>query len=441
MEFCKEFGGKALTARETDATLQSDSGEPTGFGPGTRGPGSRGHLSKLSWGIFCFTCFQLAFLQPYWVLFPGERANLFSGLLCLLSLIAAILVAREREVRAEPLEIIICALLAALTVVSGLLSSSAFSSSIRGFVLLSSGLGGFWCARILLSTGRAQEFFTWFCLALLAGIIVVSLLGYALAGDVKALLDTNPHPLADRMILLSFAPLVLLLRRDYWAKLIGGAVMAAGYVVFYLSNLRSAMLIPVAMAGIGLWFRALRLRHFLALLVIAAIAMVYFFAKLPAWKLGKDHEPAYYRAENYLFSWRIAQQNPIFGIGLRTQREAYLDGYGITYPYVTKERFAASVRTIVTSENIFLTLMVGLGIPFLILYSVGLITLMARLFKVAKTGIPESFLPPLALVLPITGSLLHNFVFDGLLYPQLCWYFHILLGLIPLRHKADAQAL
>jgi hypothetical protein len=168
-----------------------------------------------------------------------------------------------------------------------------------------------------------------------------------------------------------------------------------------------------------------------------AVALVYFFAKLPAWKLGKEHEPAYYRAENYLFSWHIAKQHPMFGIGLRAPREAYLIDYVTTYPYVTKERFALSVQGIVTSENIFLTLMVGLGIPFAILYSAALVILVARLFKVAKTGIPESFLPALALVLPITGSLIHNFVFDGLLYPQLCWYFHILLGLIPLRHKTN----
>ncbi|MEW6110883.1 MAG: O-antigen ligase family protein [Thermodesulfobacteriota bacterium] len=424
-----------------DSTLYSDSGVTTSPNLGTQGPTSRSHLQILSWGVFCFTCFQLAFLQPYLVIFPGERANLFSGLLCLLSLIAAMLVARQREVQAEPLELIICGILVALAVVSGLLSSSPFSSSIRGFVLICSGLGGFWCARILLSTRRAQEFFTWFCLALLAGIVAMSLVGYVYMRDVKAFLDPNPHPLADRMILLSFAPLVLLLRRGYAAKLVGGALMAAGYVVFYLSNLRSAMLIPVAMAGIGLWFRALRLRHFLVLAVIAAVAMVYFFAKLPAWKLGKDHEPAYYRAENYLYSWHIAKQHPAFGIGLRAPREAYLNDYEITYPYVTKERFALSVQGIVTSENIFLTLMVGLGVPFVILYSAGLIILLARLFKVAKTGIPESYLPPLALVLPITGSLIHNFVFDGLLYPQLCWYFHILLGLIPLRHKTDMPAL
>jgi hypothetical protein len=377
-------------------------------------------------------------LQPYLVLFPGERANIFSGLLCLLSLIAAILVARERKVRVEPLELIICAALVSLAVVSGLLSSSAFSSSIRGLVLLTSGLGGFWCARILLSTTRGQEFFTWFCFALLSGIVALSLVGYVYAGDVKAFLDTNPHPLADRMILLSFAPLVVLLRRGYAAKLFGSAVMAAGYVVFYLSNLRSAMLIPVAMAGIGLWFRALRLRHFLVLVVVVAVALAYFFAKLPAWKLGKEHEPAYYRAENYLYSWHIAKQHPIFGIGLRASREAYLIDYEITYPYVTKERFALSVKGIVTSENIFLTLMVGLGIPFALLYSVALIVVVARLFKRAKTGIPESILPPLALVLPISGSLIHNFVFDGLLYPQLCWYFHILLGLIPDRGHPES---
>jgi ABC-type uncharacterized transport system YnjBCD ATPase subunit len=35
------------------------------------------------------------------------------------------------------------------------------------------------------------------------------------------------------------------------------------------------------------------------------------------------------------------------------------------------------------------------------------------------------------LLLPLTASLLHFQFFDGLLFPQLSWFFHILLGLIP----------
>ena len=40
---------------------------------------------KVIWLFFAATSIQLAFLQPYVTLVPGERTNLFSGLLCLLS--------------------------------------------------------------------------------------------------------------------------------------------------------------------------------------------------------------------------------------------------------------------------------------------------------------------------------------------------------------------
>jgi predicted membrane metal-binding protein len=47
--------------------------------------------------------------------------------------------------------------------------------------------------------------------------------------------------------------------------------------------------------------------------------------------------------------------------------------------------------------------------------------------------LPLGYFPPLALFLPITAVLLHSILYDSLLYPQVSWFFHLLLGLIPLR--------
>jgi hypothetical protein len=44
-----------------------------------------------------------------------------------------------------------------------------------------------------------------------------------------------------------------------------------------------------------------------------------------------------------------------------------------------------------------------------------------------------TYLPALALLLPIAAGLLHFQVFDGLLNPQISWFFHVLLGMIPPR--------
>jgi hypothetical protein len=40
-------------------------------------------------------------------------------------------------------------------------------------------------------------------------------------------------------------------------------------------------------------------------------------------------------------------------------------------------------------------------------------------------------LHPLMLLFPLTMALVHFQFYDGLLFPQSCWFFHLLLGLIP----------
>jgi len=44
------------------------------------------------------------------------------------------------------------------------------------------------------------------------------------------------------------------------------------------------------------------------------------------------------------------------------------------------------------------------------------------------------------LLFPLTVALVHYQLFDGLLFPQSCWFFHLLLGLIPFRGSGSAPA-
>jgi len=262
-------------------------------------------------------------------------------------------------------------------------------------------------------------------------------------------------------------------------------LLCGSYVVFYLTNLRSAMLVPVALAVVALGMRTLRPKQFLALVVPMVLIFAAFVPYLPQWKVGLEYEPAYYRVENFPFSWHIAMKHPFFGIGLRAPRDQYLEDYEKWYPYVTKEKFAHSVKTIVTTENTFLTFMTDLGIPFTLLYTFSVLMLLVKLIRQARgdpgsaphpyplpqgegasrlTGdvklnpfnyVGQAFqpassnagqtrrleslrpvgksapLPPIALLLPIVACLLHLQVVDGLLLPQYSWFFHVLLGLIP----------
>jgi len=389
---------------------------------------------RIVWALFCLTSLQVAFLSPYVVLVPGERSNLFSALLCTVTLLAAVLFVGKGRVNWRSPEAIVSVVLTALVVVSCLFSSTPASSSARGFVLLASGLGGFWCARILLVSEPAQRLFRSFGLLILAGILTLSLLSYAVTGNVYAFVDSNPHPVATRILLLWFAPLSLLvgIGSNGAARVAGGLLLAVSYLVCYLSVLRAAVLTPVVMLILAGFFRVLRVKYLLALLVIGCGTAILFLNHLPPEKMGKEFEPAYYRIENYPFSWHVAVKHPLLGIGLRAPRDEFLEDYEIKYPYVTREKLADSVGRIRVSDNMFLTFMADLGFPFLLIYCGSLVVLLVRLLRGLQKPSGDSFFHPLVLLLPITAGLLHCMVYDALLHPQVCWFFHMLLGLIPI---------
>ena len=140
-----------------------------------------------------------------------------------------------------------------------------------------------------------------------------------------------------------------------------------------------------------------------------------------------------YRAENYPFSYHIALRHPLLGIGARAPREKYLEDYSIHYPYITKGNFAFSVGNIRTSENIFLTFLADFGFPFFLLYSGSVVLLFIRLVRHTLQGDKANVIQPICILLPLTAGLLHLMILDGLYLPQVSWFFHILLGLIPAR--------
>ena len=187
--------------------------------------------------------------------------------------------------------------------------------------------------------------------------------------------------------------------------------------------------IPVGLGVFGVLFGALRWKHLLAALIVIALIIGLSAHHILWFKLSKEYP--YYRVENFFFSLNIAKQHPVFGIGLRSPREQFLDDYQITYPYVTKEQFAKDVAEIVTADNQILTFLSGLGFPFTILYGLAVLTLLVKLIRMAFRPPPGFFLPPLALLFPLSLALAHFQLYDGLLFAQNSWFFHILLGLIP----------
>jgi hypothetical protein len=309
-----------------------------------------------------------------------------------------------------------------------------WANSWRGLVLLASGLGGFWGARILLATEAQQRSFLRLGLLMLSGILLVILVSYFLNVRVTRILDSNLHPLATKVMLLWFVPLTLLWGRP-GQKILGAVLIGLSFLLFSVMDLRSAVLLPLILGVLAVLCGRLRLKYFLLILLVSGGILFHFIRHLPPEKTGKQYEPAYYRVENYIFSWHIAVRHPLLGIGLLTPRGEFLQGYEIKYPYVTRRQFSKSLNNIVVADNMFLTFMVGVGFPFLLLYGFSLTTLFARLVGSLGANPPATMIPPLALLLPLVGGLLSFFIYDLLLHPQVSWFFHILLGLIPLNRE------
>lgn len=345
-------------------------------------------------------------------------------------------------------EFLISIVLVILGVLSGLCSLTPRSSSIRVFILLASALGGFWGARILLNTVANRRLYQWLCLFILASILWLSFTGYLLSGKITHFFDPNYHSPTEIIFLLAFAPLALLFEKSRPLVILGVLLLGLSYLILCLSGSLSVVLITQALFLAIALVGKLRFRYFLIVLLIMALipvgrgkdrpAVAYIVQHVLGQKAIKEHVSVYYRIENIYFSWRIALAHPLLGIGLRTSREKFLENYQPRYPYVTKEKFAQNVATVVSSDNMFLTILAGLGFPFLIIYSASIILLFGRMINLALGPPLMAPLPPMALLLPLTASLLHFQFFDGLLFPQLSWFFHILLGLIPTTSSQEA---
>ncbi|MEW6266862.1 MAG: O-antigen ligase family protein [Thermodesulfobacteriota bacterium] len=399
--------------------------------------GLAGRGLKLAWAFFIFTCFQLVFLRPYVVLLAGERANLFSGALCAFSLILALIFGDRRGLGVNKMDVQVSLVLTALVFISSALSATPVVSLSRAFTLTGSALGGYWCARLLLHKEAGRRFLVWFGLALLAGVMVLLVLGVVKTGRIHTYIDSHWHPTGGRVLLLSFAPLALASASDKLIRALGLVFLGLCYVMLVLAakyaGMESVAIIPAILllvaACCGPWRR--RTILVLAAAVFLSSAVLGKVLIDNAFNLQKNHISVAYRVENVYFSWRIASDNPWLGLGLLAPRESYLTDYQLHYPHLDKAHFVQWTRELRTSENSFLTFLTDLGLPFVIIYTLSLLALGRRVLWLSFHDPPGLALPPLALLLPLAGELLHLQVMDGFLQPTIAFYFHLLLGLIP----------
>lgn len=390
-------------------------------------------VRQAAWLGVIFACFHAAFLVPSGNLILGLRPKFASAVIFSIALVLALLSNKGETRTWGRNEIIISILLGIWPIISGLLSATPLVATIRGFTIAAPCICGFWLARFMIVSEKEKESFRNILAIILAAALITSYLSEILTGSVFKYLDFNPHPLAGRILLMWLAPLALILSGGTKGKILGWALLLGSYGVFYFTDLRSAFLIPVALLALAGIMRLIRPLYLISIIIIMIGATAIFINQLPGWKLSIHAESAYWRAESYPFSIHISLKNPIFGIGPRAPRDQYLEEYDITYPYVTRDKIEETVKRVVTSENIFLTFMVDLGFPFLILYCGALIALLSRLIKEIRKARPptKSPIPPEALLLSISAGIIHFLIYDGLYHPQVSLFFHLWLGLIP----------
>jgi hypothetical protein len=391
--------------------------------------------AKLAWLLFLATSLHLAFLQPMLEVIPGERAKVFSGIWCALTFLMVLVFQRFRPVNWKSPAVLISLTLVILVLASSFRSPEKASSLARAFVILSAGLGGYWSARLLLRTPERQRFFLWFSLGLLVIILLLCAAGIWTTGSVFHFLDEHYHPVGSRLILFAFVPLALVCSPGRLKRGLGIALLSVGYLILLLTGknagMGSALFVPPAVGLLAVCFRTWSGRQLVIILSLLLLASATAGNLLYPPFANKERylESVAYRIENVRFSWHLAREHPWLGIGLWASRESYLKDYETKYPHLTKEDFSAVTRKLKTSENNFLTFMADLGFPFILLYSGVVLAILGRLMGQALQVPVGAVFPPLALLLPLMGELLHLQVFDGLFHPQVSWFFHILLGL------------
>ena len=393
----------------------------------------RGKLA--AFGLFCMTTVQLVFQQPYIVILPDERAKVFSATLCLLTLVVTILFGRGKERFKFGVDFWISLILTGLAILSGIFSLVPRQSLERVYVIISAGLAGYWCSKFLLTQREFQRIFQWLVNGLLLCVIFLALLGLYLTGKPHEFLDSHWHPVGSRFLIMSFAPLSLALGRNKIDRIAGVTILLLDLVTIFIVGryafIQSIMIIPAIVAVIAFFvFKWSGVsRQIMAATLALTIAAGIFFAYVNPKNLDRDHISVAYRIESLFFSVDIATKHPWLGNGLWAPRDSLFEAYSLYYPFVSKEQCAQWVKDQRTSEDLYLTFLADLGIPFFILYFGSILYLLLKLLRLSQNPSSNFAFHPAAIFLPLVAECLRFIIVDDLFEPQISWFFHILLGL------------
>jgi len=372
--------------------------------------------------LLFLVCAQAALLQPYLVLLPGERTNLFTPLLALLPLIPLWRQCRSAWGRRHWA---VWLLLGVGLAGCARLSAEPASSLARVFAFWAPASSGLFCGAVLLGQADSRRLF-FRCLT--TCFAAVTAMHFVLASPPK-FLGWHHHALTGVLLLLSAGPLHWLLSASGWGRIAPAALLAAGYALCFQAGSRFAVLLPILIfCGLAISGRAGWLRSLALAALVAALALC-FFAANPGKLLRFDnYESTSYRLEGVSAAFDLMRQHPLAGIGIRTSRVELLQDFVPSFGTADRDFFLGVLARNVTLDNQYLSLPVGVGIPLAVLYFFLVGRLFLRFGRAAAAHRLDSA-TDMALLVPLAGTVLHLAIYDGLFYPQVGWFFHLLLGL------------
>ena len=390
---------------------------------------------KIAFALFCATSVQFALFTSFVPIIKGVKVDIYSGALCAITLSCAILATKAKCVKIAWTELVISGVLLTLAILSAVSSVTPWSSTIWSLTWGANSLGGYWAARLLLTSQLRFTIFVWLCAISLDLLLTLRLWGYYF-GSLNSYFGFDAHLLVNIILLLSFASLALIISRKILGIIFGISLLLISYAALYvcaLGGVESALLIPPIILALALIFTLSKFKSKLAPLIVMLFAVAVSAHYLSSVTTEAYHDKHFQqeRLEYYAFSAHILKQSPWIGIGLRTPRTPYLADYTLWHPSYSKEEFATFLSYAPWPHNILLAFALGFGLPFAAIYLFALVLLVIRLFRAAISPRPDSFVPPFALLIPITGAILHFMIMDLLFIPTIAWFFHILLALIP----------
>lgn len=394
-------------------------------------PMSPSRTSILGFITVLLVTLQGAFLQPYIVLLHGERANLFTTLLTGLALLViTITFAMKRKspplfaARWEPW---VWGGLGFALAISACLSLDRLPSIFRAASFYLPALAGYLCGRAM----AGNELWDRWATPLFTTLFGIMSAGQIAYGFGAPFFHVHHHAMANILLLFAAGPFTLFNRAASWkGKTLATGILALGFGAAYLIGSRFVILLPFVLLPLLGGFRRIKPLHLLGGMLLFLTIAAAFFHQLPDKVLRlHDYESVFYRVETIPTAMHIVPQRPFFGIGLRASREPYLKDYELQTGLTSTKGFMDVIRKNVTFDNMLTTMLVGTGLIPTLLYLVLLATYCRRLL-LSQKNIPKSGLTYRAIGLAVTCCLIHFLVHDGLLYPQINWNFHLLLGLV-----------